>query len=72
MLDMYVLKIPYLFITSGEYWIGLEPMYQMIKQYDMDDNVSYGLDIEIWTTQGEQFVARYEHARCKLEYLYIQ
>ena len=44
----------------GDYWLGLDPVYNMVKQNtEENDDVSYGLDIDLWTTAGEHLVARY-------------
>ena len=46
-------------MLSGDYWLGLEPIYQLISHNTNDDsNVSYGLDVDMWSSQGEQFTAR--------------
>ena len=57
---MYCQKMlmPLMYIL-GDYWLGLEPMYHMVNQKTGNGPIKYGLEIDMWTTQGEHFIARY-------------
>ena len=53
------LPINFIWILLGDYWLGLEPMYRLLADDTYgDSNVSYGLDVDMWTSQGEHFIAR--------------
>ena len=44
----------------GDYWLGLDSLYNLMNQNNEENkDVSYGLDIDLWTTTGEHLVARY-------------
>ena len=47
-------------ISKGDYWLGLEPIYHILNgQQQNGENITYGLDIDIWTVEGQHYVARY-------------